>query len=109
MLPRAEALAEATDDEKAASNAYRRMAWSAHAAPRLLVRVLLHLFLSCRDADRTVGEGRRCRRALAAVPARADLQVAGDGDVALQPLSVEGQLHVARHEALVRCPGAAEI
>ena len=45
--------------------------------------------------------------ALSAVPARADLQGAGLGHVAVQPLRGQGPLHVARPGAACRRPRAA--
>ena len=52
------------------------------------------------------GASRR-RGAVPAVPARADLQGAGLGHLAVQPLPGQGPLHVARPGAAVRRPGAA--
>src|SRR5437868_13201140 len=80
-----------------------------HAPPRFLVRVRFHLFLSRRHAYRAAGASRGRRGALAALFARTDLQGAGNGNLAIQPLSVEGQIYVARYGALVRTLEASEI
>ena len=71
---------------------------------RFLVRLRLDLLLPGGNAHRNARRQSRCRRALPAVPAGADLQGAGLGYLAVQSLRGEGPPHVARPRAAVRRP-----
>ena len=69
------------------------------AGSGILVRVRQHLFLSRRHAGRRARRGARRRPRLAAVPARADFRGARVARLAVQHLSRQGALHVARPRA----------
>src|SRR6202011_1456463 len=68
----------------------------------ILVRVRQHLLIPGRLADRAGRGGRGRADAMASVSARPDLRVAGMGRFAVQHLSHQGPLHVARRGAAVR-------
>src|SRR3974390_509388 len=70
--------------------------------PRFLVRVRLDLLLSGGHAHRRTCARSRRERALAAIPAGADLQGAGLDHVAVQHLPGEGRVYVARPRADLR-------
>ncbi len=68
----------------------------------VLVRVCQHLFLSGRDARRRARRVARRGPCLAAISARTDLRRPGLARFAVQHLSGQGPLHVARHGADLR-------
>ena len=77
------------------------------AARRVFVRVREHLFLSGGDARRPLAEARGVALDLAPIPAWADLRRARLARFAVQHLSGQGSLHVARHRADLRGAGLA--
>ena len=70
-----------------------------HGRSGFLVRVRQHLFLSRRHARRSARRSARRRPRLASVPARADFRRPGMAQLAIQHLSRQGALHVARSRA----------
>src|SRR6476620_2543482 len=77
-------------------------ACTGHARTRLLVRLCIDLFVSGGDAYRTARRNGRRHGPVPTVSARADLQGAGLGHLAVQSLSGQGPLPVARPRTAVR-------